>query len=461
MRDGIDILNRWIGAAPPGVAASPAAGAAGPAPVDHTADHTANRKNMLLLIQLRWMAVVGQVVTIAVVALALGIALPLAPIALVLAALVAHNLASLAWLRRRTDVGNSVLFMTLLLDVLALTAQLYLSGGASNPFTGLYLLQVILGAVLLDARSTWALVLATGASFIGLTLFYRPLALPQHAFTDTVGLHIAGMFVCFVLDAILLVIFVTRVSRNLRERDASLAALRQHAVEEDHIVRMGLLASGAAHELGTPLSSLSVILSDWRRMPRLMQDEELAQEIGEMEAAVQRCKSIVTGILLSAGDARGEAPRVTTVNRFLDELVAEWRGARAVTTLSYQNGFGEDVPVVSDSALKQVLFSVLDNALEASPDWLRFVVGRNGDTLVLRVSDAGPGFAPEMLARFGKPYHSTKGRPGGGLGLFLVVNVVRKLGGVASARNGPNGGAVVTLELPLATLTMGGRKDAG
>ena len=75
------------------------------------------------------------------------------------------------------------------------------------------------------------------------------------------------MLVCFVLDAALLVVFVTRINRNLRERDAQLADLRQHAAEEDHIVRMGLLASGAAHELGTPLASLSVILGDWRRMP--------------------------------------------------------------------------------------------------------------------------------------------------------------------------------------------------
>src|SRR3546814_7682075 len=76
------------------------------------------------------------------------------------------------------------------------------------------------------------------------------------------SLHLTGMLACFLLDAVLLVVFVTRVSRNLRERDAHVAAMRQHAAEESHIVRMGLLASGAAHELGTPLSSLSVLLGD-------------------------------------------------------------------------------------------------------------------------------------------------------------------------------------------------------
>jgi two-component system sensor histidine kinase RegB len=182
------------------------------------------------------------------------------------------------------------------------------------------------------------------------------------------------------------------------------------------------------------------------------------QEIDEMQAAVRRCKSIVTGILLSAGEARGEAPSVTTVNTFLDDLAAEWRVRRSVTTLHYENAFGANLPIVSDSALKQVVFNVLDNAFEASPGWVGLAAERAGDTLVLRVSDAGPGFAAGMLEQLGKPYKSTKGRLGGGLGLFLVVNVVRKLGGCVSARNRDKGrGAIVTLSFPLATLTIGGR----
>ncbi len=425
------------------------------------AEDTTNRKNMALLIQLRWIAVFGQIVTIALVQGWLGIALPLAAMSVVLCALVLLNLASLAWLRNRTEVSNRELLAALMLDVAALTAQLYLSGGATNPFTSLYLLQVILGAVLLDARSTWSLVAVTCASFAGLTTFYRPLEPPYHEAGDLFGLHIMGMFVCFALDATLLVVFVTRINRNLRERDAHVAALRQHAAEEDHIVRMGLLASGAAHELGTPLASLSVILSDWRRMSTFASDPELAEDMAEMQAALRRCKSIVTGILVSAGEARGESSSVTTVNTFMAELVEEWRAARSVSTLSYKNTFGTDLAIVSDSALKQVIFNLLDNAFEASPDRVELSAGRDAERLVLCVSDNGSGFAPEMLSQFGKPYHSSKGRPGGGLGLFLVVNVVRKLGGTVTAQNHQQGGAVVTLRLPLAALAIGVGGHAG
>jgi two-component system sensor histidine kinase RegB len=301
----------------------------------------------------------------------------------------------------------------------------------------------------------------TCACFIGLTVFNQPIALPRDGAADAFALHIAGTLVCFALDAALLFVFVTRITGNLRARDSHLAALRQHAVEEDHIVRMGLLASGAAHELGSPLSSLSVILGDWRRMPALSSNPEMLQEIAEMQAAVQRCKSILTGVLMSAGEARGEAPVVTTVNGFLNDLVDDWRVSRAASILRYDNRFGENLSIVSDSALKQVIFNVLDNALEASPRRVDFVAERAGDTLVLKISDKGSGFAAPMLALFGKPYQSSKGRPGGGLGLFLVVNVVRKLGGMVSAHNRPDGGAVVTIELPLETLMIGTPQHAG
>jgi len=257
-----------------------------------------------------------------------------------------------------------------------------------------------------------------------------------------------------VLNAVLLVIFINRITRNRRDRDARLAALRQRAAEEEHIVRMGLLASGAAHELGTPLATLAVILGDWRRMPVFQSDPDLAQEIGEMQTQVLRCKSIVSGILLSAGEARGEASEETTVHAFVDELVAEWRTTRPVNDFEYRSLFGEDRAIISDSALKQTVHNVLDNALEASPHWVGLEVSRRDDTLIVSVMDQGAGFSEAMLSHLGRPYQSTKGRPGGGLGLFLVFNVVRTLGGNVSAGNRPQGGAVVTLTLPLSALTI-------
>jgi two-component system sensor histidine kinase RegB len=414
----------------------------------------AGHKNMMQLIELRWIAVIGQITTIATAIIGFGIQLPLVNMLEVLACLIAFNVAShLRWHESRT-VSNSEIFLALLVDVGSLTAQLYLSGGASNPFAFLYLLQVILGAVLLKQWSTWVIVLVTSACFAGLAFISKPLPLPIDYERGIESLYVQGVLICFVLIAALLVIFISRISRNVRAGDAELATMRQRAVEEEHVVRMGLLASGAAHELGTPLATLSVILGDWRRMKEFKGNPELLEEIGEMETQLKRCKTIVSGILLSAGEARGESSVKTTINTFLDELVDEWRDSRPVKSFSYENRIRQDSPVVFDSALKQMICNVLDNALEASPNWLGLEATRDNGDFSLRITDAGPGFPEPMLDDFGKPYQSSKGKPGGGLGLFLSVNVARKLGGAVSARNRSEGGAEVIITLPLAAIKL-------
>ncbi|PZQ11952.1 MAG: histidine kinase [Ancylobacter novellus] len=429
------------------------------APGARRADDAAIRKNLLQLIQLRWIAVAGQIVTIAIVELGLDVDLPLIPMGVVLASLVGLNLGSLGRLKWRAPATNAELFTQLGFDALALTTQLFLSGGATNPFAFLFLLHVMLSAVLLETWSTWAIVAITTSAYALLTLNYRPLVLPVGGREDLFSLHVQGMVACFVLNAALLVVFVTRIGRNLKERDARLAALRQRAAEEDHVVRMGLLASGAAHELGTPLATLDVILNDWRRMPAFARDPELLDEIADMQAEVRRCKTIVSGILMSAGEARGEAPAATTMRRFLSEIVADRRSARLAAQIDYDDLFGEDVAIVSDPALKQVVGVVIDNAAEASPDWVGVTARRDDDALKLVVVDHGPGFAPETIDNLGKPYNSTKGKPGGGLGLFLVTNVMRKLGGAIAAGNRERGGAIVTLTLPLAALAIETKVD--
>jgi two-component system sensor histidine kinase RegB len=248
--------------------------------------------------------------------------------------------------------------------------------------------------------------------------------------------------------------FVTRINRNLRDQDQQLAALRQQSAEEEHIVRMGLLASGAAHELSTPLATLSVILNDWQHMPALHSDEEIAMELSEMQAQIKRCKTIVSGILRSSGEERGENSERASLFSVINGIIAEWEENRGPANLKYSNRLVGDFMIASDLLLKQILFNLLDNAFEASPDWIGVDISREDDRLLIAVRDAGPGFPAEMLANFGKPYRSTKQQPGSGLGLFLVVNVLRKLGGQVNAFNVPSGGAIVELRLPIAALSV-------
>lgn len=415
----------------------------------------ASGRNMVLLVQLRWMAVVGQLVTIWVAVDLLGVRLPLPQLVAVPVLLALVNLATWIMGREREGYSHLELLAALMLDVGSLAWQLWFSGGTTNPFAFLFLLQIVIGAILLPPGWSWIVAALSAAAYAGLSFNYLPLDLPAPYSDAPMPLFLMGSLVCFLLIAALLVFFVIRIDRNRRQSDAALAALRQQAAEEHHIVRMGLLASGAAHELGTPLATISVLLGDWRHHPALAQNSELLGEVEEMATELQRCKTIVTGILQSAGEARGERPEVTTLRQFVRTIAEEW-GARSDGIVLLEDRIGEDdADIVSDPALRQVIGNVIANALEVSPHFVLLSASVEAGQAVISVRDHGPGFAPEMLEAFGRPYSSTKGRAGGGLGLFLVVNVLRKLGGKVEVGNPVDGGALVHISLPLASLAFG------
>nr|WP_315384387.1 ATP-binding protein [uncultured Sphingomonas sp.] len=410
----------------------------------------AARRNLLLLVQLRWLAVAGQLTTILGVHLFFEVRLPLVPMLVTVGVLVSLNLAMYP-ARALRPATNAQVMAGLLVDVMCLTVLLYLSGGATNPFVSLYLLQVVLGAVLLETASSWALVFLTSAAFAFLAVVHRPLPLPPMLSTSLSGAFLFALWFNYTLTATLIVQFVTRIARNLRDRDARLAELRQRAAEEEHIVRMGLLASGAAHELGTPLASISVALGDWRADRKIAKDPQLSAEVADMQAEVARCKAIVAGILFAAGEISGEAPERTTLRRFVTGLVEAWPRNDSVI-LDYR--LGSDLPIVADRALGQSIVNLLDNAVEAGATRIRLSVGQQDEALVLSVRDDGRGFPDEILPRIGDPYNSSKGRQGAGLGLFLTHNVLRTLGGTLTARNCEAGGAEVLLRVPQAALAL-------
>ncbi len=418
-------------------------------------DALTGHKNMKQLIQLRWVAILGQLATILIVQFALGVQLPLPPMLEILACLIAFNIAcQLRWHDRKM-ASNRELFLSLSVDIITLSLQLYFSGGVSNPFFSLFLMQVVLSTILVSFGAALIILGFSIVCVVGLVLFSRPLDIPMNYDLGFSSLYIQGTLICFTINALLLVFFIHRIHSNLRDRDEEISKMNYQAAEERHIIRMALLASGAAHELGTPLSTISVILGDWRRMPGMQNNQVLQDDISEMQNQLQRCKSIVTDVLLTAGEARGEASIRTTMKKFFDSLVDEWKLSRRIVQFEYQNSFDEcDVKIVSDTTIKQMLFNILNNALDFSPAWVKLEVSRENELLKLKVSDAGPGFGPDSLIQVGAMYQSTKGKLGGGLGLFLAVKVANELGGSLRVHNLPTGGAQVLVKIPIASIQL-------
>lgn len=409
----------------------------GPATVDDS---------MGQLVQLRWLAVAGQLAAILAAHFGLGVELPLAAMLAIVALLAAVNVGIMfAW--RHTLIARSALSAALAADMIGLTAQLYLSGGTANPFVSLYLLQIALGAILLPIAMASALAAASVIGVAALSIWRRPLALPASGPFDAQDIMMAANWLAFAMVAGLLVIFVVRISRNLRARDAYLAQLREREAQEEGVLRVGLFASGAAHELGTPLSSLAVLVGDWQRHPQFRDDPELLEELGDAAAELQRCKDTVSRVLEAAGQSRGEAMGGVRVHDLLSPIADDWTAAHGDRLQTNWQAVG-DLMVVREPSLHQAITSLLENAREAHSPSIELSAAAQHDKLAITIRDRGVGFNEELLARVGRPLSSDKG-PGHGVGLFLAATVARRLGGRLDVRNRKGGGAAVSIVLPI------------
>lgn len=184
----------------------------------------ANRRNLLQLLWLRLIAVIGQIIAILIAYYFLEISLPLGPMFLVIGLLGFFSIISFYRYESKRNISDRSLFIELLTDVLALTAQFYLSGGISNPFISLFLLQVIIAAILLSPIYSWLIGIVTIFCYIALSFNYNELHEFHHHGGNFFSLHLQGMLISYVFAAILLLIFVTKIIKNLKERDKQVKA---------------------------------------------------------------------------------------------------------------------------------------------------------------------------------------------------------------------------------------------
>jgi len=414
----------------------------------NTISQNTNRKNLLQLLWLRLIAIFGQVATILFVRYFLHISLPLTAMFLALLLLAVVNCISFYRYKFQENISDKSLFIELLFDVAALTAQLYFSGGISNPFISLFLLQVIIGAILLQRIYAWLIAAITIFCYIWLSFNYQELHAFHHHFEgDLFNLHLHGMLISYVFAAILLLIFVTKIIKNLRDGDEKINLLKRQSLEKEQVIRMGLLATGAAHELGTPLSTISVILGDWKEMNLT---KNLLKDVEVIESQLARCKKILSKILSSSGKERLEQATIAPIKEVFDAMIKEWSDLRKPENLIYNFEGKSDKKILLDNILTQAFFNIFDNALEESPAFISVKATLTESNIVVIVEDQGKGFDPEIIKQIGKPNLTTKNSSG--LGLFLAFNTLRRIDGDLKIENLFTGGAKILVTLSLKNL---------
>lgn len=394
------------------------------------------------LVQLRWAAITGQLVTLLIVGAVLGFPIHWVPALATIGASISLNVG-LQWLYRRRDrIDSTSAMVHLVFDLVQLSVLLFLTGGLANPFALLLLVPVTISATLLSAKATTLLVAGALLLLVALWRWAMPLpwAGPPIAFPET---YKVGILIAIALGMVFLSVYAWQVSAEARRRQAALVATQSALDRETRMGALGSLAAAAAHELGGPLGTITLIARDLKHA--LAADPEHGMDVNLLDQEVRRCRDILAQI---AERAEAEDPfPVLPLPALLHEVVEPFEPTRVPVDIKvgWEPGGG---PVVRRSPeLLHGLNNLLSNALRHARARVRLEAGETASQIWVAISDDGPGFGSDLLPRLGEPFLGPSFSRSGstGLGIFIATTLLERTGGRLAFANLPEGGARVEL----------------
>jgi two-component system sensor histidine kinase RegB len=337
------------------------------------------------------------------------------------------------WLRPRPERSTpSTMAAQLLLDIVILSVIVYLTGGWTNPLVSLYLVPIAAAAALLSRTWTWIVTGAAVLAYGAMTRFHKPIFDLHHGGADF-ALHVSGMWLTFVLAAMLLAYFGSQFAATLQRRDRALAAAREANLRSEQIMGIATLAAGTAHELSTPLATIAVTAAELNASATTEQQADLAELIRQIHV----CRDILNRLRASA------VPRIEQVSlrTWLHEVIDRFQLLRPAVTLHAELPEpAADRLLDVDPMLQQALLNLLDNAANVSVAAVELLARLEGEALVIDILDRGPGLA------------AGPSQPDGlGVGLVLANATVERRGGMVLATARSGGGTCIRVQLPLST----------
>ncbi|GAA4325894.1 ATP-binding protein [Pigmentiphaga soli] len=385
-----------------------------------------------LLCSLRWLAIGGQAATILVASAILGLDLPLHPLWGGVAVLAAFNLYVLVRLRHDDPDAqpHATAFAHLLVDIAVLAWMVGWSGGITNPFGMLFLVLIALAALALPRRWALATALAGLVGYAAAAAFGQPLVVEGNAYE----LLLWGIAANFVISMAVIVYFSTRLASDLRRRERELAALRERFARNEGIVALATHAAAMAHELNTPLATMTLLIDE---IEAQADTDALRADAATMAELLALCRERIRNLAVPA-------------EVDLEQVVGQWRLVRPAIELRRTGSLPASLRV--DPSVAHLLQALLNNAADAGeqagvPRVDLFLEYRDG-TLGGEVRDYGRGFDPNQTLLPATLFRS--GKPGGlGVGLALSHATVERLGGEMTMTGAEGGGVRIRFRLPL------------
>jgi two-component system sensor histidine kinase RegB len=406
------------------------------------------------ILRLRWLAVLGQLAAIFIVVQGLEFDVEVVPCLTIVGLSALLNLALQVSFNPMQRLEPAYAAALLALNIVELAGLLFLTGGLENPFSFLFLAPVLISATALPIRLTIALGLLAVACASLLVFFHLPLPWDSDDPLVLPPIYLFGVWLSIVVAIGVTSLYAFQVAEEARKLADALAATELVLTREQHLTQLDGLAAAAAHELGTPLSTIFLIS---RELERTLQDNNaIAGDIKTLREQAQRCRDILAKItqLSSTGAPFDRMP----LSALIEETVAPHRDfGVAIKVRIAVAGTPEPVGTRNPAILYGV-GNILENAVDFARATVEVNAWWNTDTVEIIISDDGPGIAPDMLKRIGEPYLSRRRsaeevqseHSGLGLGIFIARTLLERTGAKVSFTNRifPDHGAVVHVVWP-------------
>ncbi len=410
------------------------------------------RRNVRLdtLVRLRWLAIIGQTTAVLVVYYGLDFELPIWACLAVIALSAWLNLALRLRFHLTQRLEPDRAAWLLAFDIAELAVLLFLTGGLQNPFAFLFLAPVLLSATALPPRFTLMLGAFAVACATVLVFAHYPLPWDIDDPLQLPPIYMIGVWLSILLAIGFIGVYAWQITEESRQLTDALAATELVLAREQHLSQLDGLAAAAAHELGTPLSTISVIAKELENA--IASDAPHGDDVRLLREQATRCRDILAKLteLSASGEPFDRMPLTTLI----EEVVAPYRNFGVAIDVAVPPERGVDPFGARNPAILYGLGNLLENAVDFARERVEVGAQWDNDTVELTISDDGPGFAPEILDRVGEPYVTSRRRKaddadheptGLGLGFFIAKTLLERSGATLSFENSafPERGAIV------------------
>jgi two-component system sensor histidine kinase RegB len=412
----------------------------------------AQRLALPWIVRLRYGMILGEIALLLAISIGLQLSMPAVGLGVAIALQAVTNILFDRWRNRLPKNAEHVVGVLFVFDVLCLTLILATTGGPTNPFSLLYLVQITFSAVILHRAWTWALGIISTLSFGLLFWVSRDVAaFHTHPAPGELSLHLLGMWIAFATAALLISHFIGKVSEEARNKEAELLSLQKRLARNERLASLVTLAAGAAHEIATPLATIAISAKEMERdATNRLQDERVADDARLIRAEVERCRLILERMGAQGADPLGEAPSAIALEELLRRTKERFPHHQSQIQVEVDSSSSARCVIPARAAI-EALGALVKNALDASPSGAPVVLRAqsNQDHLQFLVRDEGSGMSPEIMDRVVEPFFTTK-QPGQGMGLgaFLAHLFAQRLGGSLSFESSQGRGCTATMELP-------------